>query len=102
MDRLRDFAPGLDGDEIPAAGDTDGDVAQLAFYRAAVPVPQPSEFRKEEAAVPLIELELFGVGITEAFVVAFFSKLRRSHNLIRLDLPTVRPPDLSEIKLTRV
>lgn len=43
----------------------------------AVPVPYPAQFRQKNTAVPLVELDLFRVGVTEIVGQAFLPEARK-------------------------
>jgi len=68
--RYVDLAPRLDGKESAAVSLTDGDVLQRSQDLAAVPVPDPAKLRQEDAAIPLVQLELLGERIAEAVTLA--------------------------------
>src|SRR3989304_6232753 len=62
----------LDTDIPFASGKTDGDVSHRPQYLAAVAIAQTPSLRQEDAAVGLIELALFRVGVAESVVPPLF------------------------------
>ena len=74
MHRVSHFPLRLNRHEPLAARLAYRDVAQLAQHVPAVAITQPAELGQEEAAVDLIELDLFRIGIAEAVTAAFAFK----------------------------
>ena len=62
---LLNFALGLNRHEPLAARLAHGDISDCAQHLATVAVAQPAQLRQEHAAVRLVELDLFRVGVTE-------------------------------------
>lgn len=72
--RLFDFALRLNRREPLAARLAHGDIAHLAQHIAAVAVTQPAELGKEDAAITLIELDLFRVGVAKSITATLTLK----------------------------
>lgn len=70
------FPFGLNRHEPFAARLAHGGVAHLAQHLAAVAIAQPTEFGQENAAVVLIEIDLFRLGIAKAVAAAFALETR--------------------------
>jgi len=73
---LLHLALGLDAHEPFAAAGRHGDVLHLAKRRTAVAVAQPTELGEKDAAVGLIELDLFRIWIAEAVGLALLLETR--------------------------
>ena len=76
MHGLFDLALGLDGREPLATRLAHGDVFHITQHVPAVAIAQPSELGQEQAAVRLVELDLFRVRVAEAIVLALLLEAR--------------------------
>jgi hypothetical protein len=65
------FPLGLDTDKPFTVLAGNRDIAQFTQHIPAVAVAYPAQFWQEKSAITLIELDLFGVGITETVTAAF-------------------------------
>ena len=74
--RLFDLVPGLDADEPLATRQAHGDVLHRAQHVPAVAVAQPAKLGQEYAAVALIDLDLFRIGVAEALGLALLFEAR--------------------------
>src|SRR5690606_3577736 len=73
----RHFPFGLDRHKPLAGALADGDVSRLSQHLAAAAVAHPAEFRQEEAARGLIELDLLRIRIPKALVTALLLEARK-------------------------
>jgi len=71
-----DFAFGLDADKPLAARQADGDVLHRTRHVPTVAVAQPAELGQKDAAVTLIELDLFRVGVAQALALPLLLEAR--------------------------
>ncbi|VDY07274.1 protein of unknown function [Thiomonas sp. Sup16B3] len=77
-DGLLDLALGLDRHKPFAARLADGDIPHRAQHIPAEANSQPAELGQEQAVVALIELDLLGIGVTEALALPLLLEARES------------------------